>query len=88
MCRQALTKQVTDTVSLQAEIEAQQSTIVSLQGELSQLAQLHASKEELVSTLQDGSSRLREQLELEQALRKQADKASEVSLFAATTAVG
>jgi hypothetical protein len=82
---QALTKQVTDTVTLQAEIEAQQSTIGNLQAELSQLAQLHASKEELVSTLQDGSSRLREQLELEQALRKQADKASEVSLFATSS---
>jgi hypothetical protein len=75
---QALTKQVTDTVSLQAQIEAQQSTIDSLQQELSDLMQLHSSKEQLVSTLQDGNTRLREQLELEQALRKQADKASEV----------
>lgn len=75
---QALTKQVTDTVSLQAEIEAQQATIDSLQEELAQLAQLHASKEELVGTLQEGNGRLREQLELEQALRRQADKASEV----------
>jgi uncharacterized protein YigA (DUF484 family) len=77
-CLQALTKQVTDTVSLQAQIEAQQSTIDSLQQELSDLMQLHSSKEQLVTTLQDGNTRLREQLELEQALRKQADKASEV----------
>lgn len=78
-CMQALTKQVTDTVSLQAQIEGQQSTIDSLQEALSQLEQLHASKEELCGTLQEGNSRLREQLELEQALRKRADKVSEVS---------
>lgn len=83
-----MTKQVTDTVTLQAQIEAQQSTINSLQEELEQLEQLHSSKEELVGTLQEGNTRLREQLELEQALRRQADKASEVGSCTAQVAGG
>lgn len=79
---------MTDTLSLQSQIEAQQSTIDSLQEELSQLAQLHSSKEELVGTLQEGNTRLREQLELEQALRRQADKASEVRSCTAHASIG
>lgn len=76
---QALTKQVTDTVSLQAEIEAQQATINSLQQDVAQLEQLNGSKDTMLEDLQAGNARLREKLELAEALRKQADKASEVS---------
>lgn len=75
---QALTKQVTDTVSLQSRIEAQQATIDGLQDELAQLSQLKASQEELCTTLEEGNQQLREQLELEQTLHKQTAKASEV----------
>ena len=75
---QALTKQVTDTVTLQAQIEAQQATIDGLQEALAQQMQLKASQDELVNTLEEGNQHLREQLELEQALRKQAAKSSEV----------
>jgi thioesterase domain-containing protein len=69
---------VTDTVSLQAEIEAQQATIEGLQNEVEQLLQLNSSKDELASTLQEGSERLRRQLEQEQELRQRAEAASKV----------
>lgn len=75
---QALTKQVTDTVNLQAEIEAQQAAIHSLQQEVAQLEQLNSSKDTMIEDLQAGNARLREKLGLEEALRKQADQASEV----------
>lgn len=75
---QALTKQVTDTVSLQAEIEAQQATINSLQQDVSQLEQLNSSKDTMLEDLQAGNVRLREKLQDAEALRKQADRASKV----------
>jgi predicted nuclease with TOPRIM domain len=75
---QALTKQVTDTVSLQAEIEAQQATINSLQQDVAQLEQLNSSKDTMLEDLQAGNVRLREKLQDAEALRKQADRASKV----------
>lgn len=69
-CLQALSQQLSGSVSLYAELEQERETVASQLVQLDQLEQLRLNQEALINSLELQSNRLKEEVAYEQQLRK------------------